>query len=93
MTFYAYLRQDTFAYSRDLILHDIYKKNIELESIDYQLTRWEFLKAMVDSIGDHDTFDLPTIAEERWLCYEPPLIGGVHQRFCLYLIGPKHLQK
>ena len=79
---------------RDLkpILHDAYKNNIELESIDYKLTRWEFLKAMVDSIGNHDTFDLPTIAEEeRWLCYQPPLIGGVHQRFGLYLIEPKDL--
>ena len=52
---------------RDLksILHVVYKKNIELESIDYKLTRQEFLKAMVDSIGDHDTFDLPTITEEE----------------------------
>ena len=49
---------------------------------------------MVDSIGDHDTYDLPTMAEEeRWLCYQPPLLGGVHPRFCLYLIEPKHLQK
>ena len=57
---------------RDLkpILHDVYKMNIELEFIDYKLTRWEFLRAMVDSIGDHNTFELPTIAEEeRWLCY------------------------
>ena len=77
-----------------LILHDVYKKNIELESISYKLTRWKFLRAMVDSIGDHDTFDLPTITEEeRWLCYQPSLIGGVHQRFHLYLIEPKHLQK
>ena len=76
------------------ILHDIYQKNIEFELTDHTLTSWEFLKAMVDSIEDHDTFDLPTITEEeRWLCYEPPLTGGVHQRFRLYLIDPKHLQK
>ena len=61
---------------RDLqpILYDVYKKNIELESIDYNITRWEFLRARVDFIGDHNIFDLPTIAEEeRWLCYQPPL--------------------
>ena len=81
---------------RDLkwILHDVYQKYIELKVTDHTLTRQEFLKAMVDSIEDHDTFDLPTITEEeRWLCYEPSLIGGVHQRFRLYLIDPKHLQK
>ena len=77
-----------------LILHDVYKKNIELESIHHRITRREFLRAMVDFIGDHNTFDLPTIAEEeRWLCYQPPLTGDVHQRFCSYLLDPKHLQK
>ena len=75
------------------ILHDIYKKNIELESIDYRITRQEFLRAMVDFIGDHNTFDLPTIAEEeRWLCYQPPLTGDVHQKFRSYLVDPQHLQ-
>ena len=34
-----------------LILHDVYKNNIELQSIDYKITRWEFLRAIVDSIG------------------------------------------
>ena len=49
---------------------------------------------MVDSIENHDTFDLPTIREEeRWLCYEPPVTECVHQRFCLYLIDPKYPQK
>ena len=49
---------------------------------------------MVDSIQDHDTFDLQTItAEERWLCYEPPLTGCRHQKICLYLIDPRHPQK
>ena len=56
---------------RDLqpILHDVYKKNIELESIDYKISRQEFLRARIDFIIDHNIFDLPTIAkEERWLC-------------------------
>ena len=58
-----------------LILYDVYKKNIELESIDYTITRWEFLRAMVDFIGDHNISDLLTITEEeRWLCYQPPLV-------------------
>ena len=81
---------------RDLkpILQEIYQKNIELEVTDHKITWWGFLKAMVDSIQDHDTFDLPTIIEEeRWLCYEPPLTGCMHQKFRLYLIDAKHPQK
>ena len=75
------------------ILHDVYKRNTELEYIDYKITRWEFLRAMVDFVGDHNTFDLPTITEEeRWLCYQPPLTGDVHQRFHSYLVNPKHQQ-
>ena len=76
-----------------LILHNIYQKNIELEFIDHTLTQREFLKAMVDSIEDHDMFDLPTITEEeRWFCYESPLTRGEHQKFRIYLLHPKHLQ-
>ena len=81
---------------RDLqpVLYNIYKKNIELESIDYKITRPEFLRARVDFIGDHNIFDLPTITEEeRWLCYQPPLAGDAHQRFHSYLVNPKHQQK
>ena len=46
---------------------------------------------MVDLIGDHNIFDLPTIAEEeRWLCYQPPLAADAHQRFHSYLVNPQH---
>ena len=31
-----------------LILYDVYKNNLELESRDYKITRWEFLRARVD---------------------------------------------
>ena len=74
-----------------LILYNIYKKNIELESQDYKITRREFLRARVDFLGDHTIFDLPTIAEEeRWLCFQPPLVGYPQQRFHSYLVKPKH---
>ena len=81
---------------RDLqpILYNIYKKNIELECIDYKITRQEFLRARVDFLGDQNIFDLPTIAEEeRWLCYQPPLSGHAQQRFHSYLVNPKYQQK
>ena len=78
---------------RDLqmILYKVYKKNIEWESIDYNITRQEFLRARVDFIGNHNIFDLPTITEEeKLLCYQPPLAGNAHQRFHSYLVNPKH---
>ena len=52
------------------------------------------LRARVDFIGAPNIFDLPTIKEEgTWLCYQPPLTGDAHQRFCSYLLNPDHLQK
>ena len=43
---------------RDLqpILYNIYKKNIELESIDYKITGQKFLSARVNFLGDHNIF-------------------------------------
>ena len=78
---------------RDLqpILYNIYKNNIELESQDYKITRREFLRARVDFLGDHTIFDLPTITEEeRWLCFQLPLVDYPQQRFRSYLVKPKH---
>ena len=57
------------------ILYNIYKNNLELESQDYKITRQEFLKAMVDHLGDNTIFDLSPIPEEqRWLFFQPPLV-------------------
>ena len=78
---------------RDLqpILYTIYKKNLELESQDYKITRREFLRATVDYLGDDQIFELPPILEEqRWLCFQPPLVDYPRQKFHSYLVKPKH---
>ena len=58
-----------------LILYNIYKKNLEVETQDYRITRHEFLNAMVDVLEDNRIFELPPIPEEqRLLCFQPPLV-------------------
>ena len=72
------------------ILYNIYKKNLEVETQDYTVTRHEFLNAMVDILEDNTIFELPPILEEqRWLCFQPPLVDYPQQRFCSYLAKPK----
>ena len=78
---------------RDLqpILYNIYKKNLELESQDYTITRREFLLATVDVLGEDTIFELSPIPEEqRWLCFQPPLVDYPQRRFHSYLVKPKH---
>ena len=51
-----------------LILYNIYKKNLELETQDYTITRCEFLKAMVDLLENNTIFEFSPIPEEqRWI--------------------------
>ena len=58
-----------------LILYNIYKKNLEMETQDYTVTRHDFLNAMVNILEDNTIFELPPIPEEqRWLCFQPPLV-------------------
>ena len=72
------------------ILYNIYKKNLELETQDYTITRCEFLKAMVDLLENNTIFELSPIPEEqRWICFQPPLVDYPQQRFCSYLAQPK----
>ena len=72
------------------ILYNIYKKNLEVETQDYRVTRCEFLNAMVDVLEDNTIFELPPIPEEqRWLCFQPPLVDYPQQRFYSYLAKPK----
>ena len=72
------------------ILYNIYKKNLELETQDYAVTKHEFLKAMVDLLENNTIFELPPISEEqRWICFQPPLVEYPQQRFCSYLAIPK----
>ena len=58
-----------------LILYNIYKRNLDVETQDYMVTRHEFLKAMGDVLENNTVFELPPIPEEqRWLCFQPPLV-------------------
>ena len=71
------------------ILYNIYKRNLDVETQDYMLTRHEFLNAMGDVLENNTVFELPPIPEEqRWLCFQPPLVGHPQQRFCSYLVKP-----
>ena len=65
------------------------QKNLEVETQDYTVTGHEFLNAMVDILEDNTIFELPPILEEqRWLCFQPPLVDYPQQRFFLYLAKP-----
>ena len=45
---------------------------------------------MVDILEDNTIFDLsPILEEQRWLCFQPPLVDYPQQRFCSYLAKPK----
>ena len=71
------------------ILYNIYKRNLDVETQDYTVTRHEFLNAMSDVLEENRVFDLPPIPEEqRWLCFQPPLVDYSQQRFCSYLLKP-----
>ena len=72
------------------ILYNIYKRNLDVETQDYTVTRHEFLNAMGDVLENNTVFELPPIPEEqRWLCFQPPLVDYPQQRFCSYLVKPK----
>ena len=78
--------------ARDLqpILDKIHRKNVHLEPQDFKITRSEFLRALVDVLGEDTIFELPSIPEEqRWLCFQPPLVGYPRQRFHSYLVKPR----
>ena len=76
------------------ILYNIYKKNLEMETQDYTVTRCEFLNAMVNLLEDNTIFELPPIPEEqRWLCFQLPLVDYPQQRFCSYLAKTKQDKK
>ena len=72
------------------ILYNIYKRNLDVETQDYTVTRHEFLNAMGDILENNTIFELPPIPEEqRWLCFQPPLVDYPQQRFYSYLVKPK----
>ena len=73
-----------------LIFYNIYKKNLEMETQDYTVTRHEFFNAMVDLHENNTIFELPPILEEqRWVSFQLPLVDYPQQRFCSYLAKPK----
>ena len=64
------------------ILYNIYKKNLELETQDYAITRCEFLKAMVDLLENNTIFELsPILEEERWICFQPHYLSTHNKGF------------
>ena len=72
------------------ILYNIYKKNLDVETQDYTVTRHEFLNAMGDVLENNTVFELPPIPEEqRWVYFQSPLVDYPQQRFCSYLVKPK----
>ena len=72
------------------ILYNIYRKNLEMETQDYTVTRCEFLAAIVDLLENNTIYGLPPIKEEqRWLCFQLPLVDYPQQKFCSYLAKPK----
>ena len=72
------------------ILYNIYKRNLDVETQDYTVTRHEFLKAMGDVLENNTVFELPPIPEEqRRLCFQPPLVDYPQQKFFSYLVKPK----
>ena len=61
-----------------------------METQDYTVTRCEFLTAMVDLLENNTIFKVSPIPEEqRWLCFQLPLVDYPQQRFCSYLAKPK----
>ena len=73
-----------------LILYNIYKRNLDVETQDYMVSRHNFLNAMSDVLENNTVFELPPIPEEqRWVCFQPPLVDYPQQRFCSYLVKPK----
>ena len=72
-----------------LILYNIYRRNLDVETQNYSVKRHEFLHAVVDHLETIPVFDLPSIPEEwRWICFKPPLVDYPEQRFCSYLTQP-----
>ena len=71
------------------ILYNIYRRNLEMETQDYSVTRHEFLHAVVEHIETIPVFELPPIPEEqRWVCFKPPLVDYPQQKFYSYLTKP-----
>ena len=47
------------------VLYNIYRRDLELETQDYKVSRHEFLHVVVDHLETNPVFDLPPIAEEQ----------------------------
>ena len=72
-----------------LILYNIYKKNLDVETQNYKVTKHEFLNVMSDVLQHNAVFDLAPIPEEqRWICFQPPLVDYSQQKFSSYLLKP-----
>ena len=72
-----------------LIVYNIYRRNLDVETQNYSIKRHEFLHAVVDHLETTPVFELSSIPEERrWICFKPPLVDFPEQIFCSYLTQP-----
>ena len=77
-----------------LILYNIYRMNLDVETQKYSVTRHEFLHAVVDHLEIIPVLELPPIPEEwTWICLKAPLVDYPEQRFCSYLTHPSKFGK
>ena len=68
------------------ILYNIYRRNLDVETHKYKLSRHEFLHAVGDYLDTIPVLELPPIPEERtWICFKSPLVDYPEQKFHSYL--------
>ena len=71
------------------ILYNIYRRNLDVETHRYKISRHEFLNAVGDHLDTIPVLELPPIPEERtWICFKAPLVDYPNQRFHSYLTHP-----
>ena len=71
------------------ILYNIYRRNLDVETHQYKVSRHEFLHAVVDHLDTIPVLELPPIPEERtWICFKAPLVDYPEQTFHSYLTHP-----
>ena len=71
------------------ILYNIYRRNLDVETHQYKISRHEFLHAVVDHLDTIPILELPPIPEDRtWICFKAPLVDYPEQKFHSYLTHP-----
>ena len=72
-----------------LILYNIYRRNLDVETHQYKISRHEFLHTLVDHLDTILVLELSPIPEERtWIYFKAPLVDYPEQKFHSYLTHP-----